>query len=112
MSEKNNIQGDSGENTSNPVAAGIIEWFARNSVAANLLMVFIVIAGLTSAWMIKKKIFPDFDINTVQVEVVYPGAGPDDIEQGIVFKIEESVRDISGIKKIISIAGKGLVGSL
>ncbi len=108
MSEKNNIQGDSGENTSNPVAAGIIEWFARNSVAANLLMVFIVIAGLTSAWMIKKKIFPDFDINTVQVEVVYPGAGPDDIEQGIVFKIEESVRDISGIKKIISIAREGV----
>lgn len=87
---------------------GIIAWFVRNSVAANLLMAFIIMAGLVSAWTIKKKIFPDFDINTIRVDVPYPGAGPDDIEQGVVLKLEETVRDISGIKKVVAIAREGI----
>ena len=88
--------------------SGVIGWFVNNSVAANLLMVMIIVAGLVSAWSIKKKIFPDFDVNTVQVEVSYPGAGSGDVEQSLVFKLEEAVRDITGIKKIVSFSREGM----
>ncbi len=87
--------------------SGIIAWFATNSVAANLMMLLIIGAGLLSAWMIKKQTFPDFDVNTIKVEVSYPGAGPTDIEQSILIRIEEAVRNISGIKKVVSMAYEG-----
>ncbi len=99
---------ENNNNQQNGSTGGMIGWFAANSVAANLLMAFIIVAGLSSAWMIKKKIFPDFDINTIRVEVPYPGAGPDDVEQSVVFKLEEAVRDITGIKKVIAIAREGI----
>ncbi|MDD7805401.1 MAG: efflux RND transporter permease subunit [Endozoicomonas sp. (ex Botrylloides leachii)] len=87
---------------------GVIAWFVNNSVAANLLMAIIIVAGLVSVWSIKKKIFPDFDVNTIQVTVNYPGAGSGDIEQSVLVKLEESVKDIAGIKKVISIARDGI----
>ncbi len=86
---------------------GMIAWFTNNSVAANLLMIAIVVAGIFSAVTIKKKMFPDFDINTVQVSVVYPGAGPDDVEQSVVLKLEEAVSDVTGIKKVVAVAREG-----
>ncbi|WP_330926425.1 efflux RND transporter permease subunit [Candidatus Sororendozoicomonas aggregata] len=94
-------------NTTRDKSNGIIAWFAANNVAANLMMLLIIAAGLISAWMIKKQTFPDFDVNTVKVEVNYPGAGPTDIEQSIIIKLEEAVRDISGIKKVVSMAYEG-----
>ena len=86
---------------------GVIAWFANNPVAANLLMIAIIVAGLLTAFTIKKTMFPDFDADTVQVTVDYPGAGADDVEQSVVFKIEEAIRDISGIKKVVSTARDG-----
>ncbi|WP_082211818.1 efflux RND transporter permease subunit [Endozoicomonas montiporae] len=87
---------------------GVIAWFANNPVAANLLMLTIIVAGLLSTYSIKKTIFPDFAADTIQVSVSYPGAGADDIEQSVVLKIEEAVRDLSGIKKVVSTAREGL----
>ncbi|WP_299729625.1 efflux RND transporter permease subunit [uncultured Endozoicomonas sp.] len=86
---------------------GIVAWFANNPVAANLLMILIIAAGLMSAFTIKKRMFPDFATNTVQVAVVYPGAGTLDIEQSVLLKIEESLRDIQGIKEVKSLAWEG-----
>ncbi|QIZ77454.1 efflux RND transporter permease subunit [Ferrimonas lipolytica] len=83
---------------------GIISWFARNSVAANLLMWVLIIGGLFSAATINKEIFPKFELNMVQVVVAYPGAAPQEIEEGITIKIEEAVKNIEGIKKIRSSA--------
>jgi multidrug efflux pump subunit AcrB len=90
---------------------GIISWFARNSVAANLLMVVLIIGGLFSAFTINKEIFPTFELNLLRISVAYPGAAPQEIEEGINIKIEESLQDISGIKKITSVASEG-VGSV
>ena len=87
--------------------SGLVSWFVNNPVAANLLMAMIVIAGLLSASGIKKKIFPDFDVNSIQVSVSYPGAGAGDIEQSVVLKLEEAVRDVSGIKRVVSFAWEG-----
>ncbi|MGB0360230.1 MAG: efflux RND transporter permease subunit, partial [Endozoicomonas sp.] len=86
---------------------GIVAWFVKNPVAANLLMILIIAAGLMSAFTIKKRMFPDFATNIVQVAVVYPGAGTLDIEQSILLKVEESLRDIQGIKEVKSLTWEG-----
>ncbi|QFU25191.1 efflux RND transporter permease subunit [Shewanella eurypsychrophilus] len=87
---------------------GIIAWFARNSVAANLLMVFLILGGLFSSYfLVNKEIFPSFELNYLQISVAYPGAAPQEIEEGINIKIEESIQDINGIKKVTSVASDG-----
>ena len=88
--------------------SGIIAWFARNSVAANLLMICILVGGLLTTLTINKKIFPTFELNYVSVVVAYPGAAPQEIEQGITIKIEEAIKEIEGIKRITSIASEGV----
>jgi len=86
---------------------GVIAWFAGNHVAANLLMLFIVVAGLFSAQSIRKETQPEFQLNWIQVQVPYLGAAPEEVEEGVVIKIEEAVQDIDGIKKIRSQASEG-----
>ncbi|MCG9695735.1 efflux RND transporter permease subunit [Shewanella sp. Isolate11] len=86
---------------------GVIAWFARNSVAANLLMIILLVGGLFSTIMINKEIFPSFELNYLQISVAYPGAAPQEIEEGINIKIEEALQDITGIKKITSVASEG-----
>jgi multidrug efflux pump subunit AcrB len=87
---------------------GIIAWFTRNSVAANLLMIFIILAGFTSYQSINKKMFPEFNTNSIQVMVPHLGAAPEEVEQAVILKIEESLEDIEGIKRITSIANEGM----
>ena len=86
---------------------GLIAWFARNSVAANLLMIVLIVGGLLSAVTIKKQIFPTFEINSVIVRVPYLGAAPQEVEEGILIKVEEAIKDIEGIKKITATATEG-----
>ncbi|GAA5218391.1 efflux RND transporter permease subunit [Corallincola platygyrae] len=90
---------------------GIIAWFARNSVAANLLMAVLLIGGLVSAFTIQREVFPQITLNLISVEVPYPGAAPQEVEEGINIRIEEAIEDITGIKKITSRASEG-IGSL
>ena len=90
---------------------GIIAWFARNSVASNLLMFVLIIGGLFSTMLINKEVFPTFELNLLNISVAYPGAAPQEIEEGINIKIEEAIQDISGIKKVTSVASEG-VGSV
>jgi multidrug efflux pump subunit AcrB len=90
---------------------GIIAWFARNSVAANLLMWVLIIGGLFGTVTINKQIFPTFELNFLSITVAYPGAAPQEIEEGINIKIEEAIQDINGIKKVTSVAREG-VGSV
>ncbi len=87
---------------------GVIAWFARNSVAANLLMWILLIGGLMSAITIQKQVFPNFEFNAISVRVPYLGAAPQEVEEGVLLKIEEAVKDIEGIKKITSTATEGL----
>lgn len=87
---------------------GIIAWFAANHVAANLLMLFIIVAGLISAVTIRKQTTPDFQLNTIQVRVAYLGAAPQEVEEGVVVKIEEAIQDVNGIVKLESRASEGL----
>jgi multidrug efflux pump subunit AcrB len=85
-----------------PAKKGIIAWFAYNPVAANLLMLIIIVVGLGSAFTIQRAMFPTLEIEFIFIEVAYPGAAPEEVEQGVVLKIEEAVNDIEGIKRIES----------
>ena len=96
MSEQNNPQ------------TGLIAWFAKNSVAANLMMVFIMIGGLYTYSTINKKITPDIELNRVRISVPFLGASPAEVEEGVVIRIEEAIQDIEGIERIDSFAFEGM----
>lgn len=86
---------------------GLIAWFAHNHVAANLLMIMIIVTGLFSVFTITKKAMPDIDLPLIQVRMAYPGAAPADVESGIVIQIEKAVEDVDGIDRIRSVANEG-----
>lgn len=86
---------------------GLIAYFANNSVAANLLMFFIVIMGVVSFLFIQRQMFPNFEVNYINVQANYPGASPQEIEESILIKVEESLKDVTGIKKAVSTANRG-----
>lgn len=78
---------------------GLIAYFANNSVAANLMMLFIIVMGFLSYNTIQRQMFPNIEINYINVNANYPGASPQEIEESILIKIEESLKDITEIKK-------------
>ncbi|WP_417851348.1 efflux RND transporter permease subunit [Thalassoglobus sp.] len=80
---------------------------AQNSIAANLLMVILLGGGVWSAFTIQKEVFPQFQLDVVEVSVGYPGAAPSEVEQGILRPIEEAVRGVDGIREITSEAREG-----
>jgi len=86
---------------------GIIAYFANNSVAANLLMGFILIMGIISYLTIQRQMFPTIERNYINISVQYPGASPQEIEENIVLKIEEQLNDITEIKKSIGRSWRG-----
>lgn len=87
---------------------GIINWFARNSVAANLLAVTIIVGGFSSLSSVKQEIFPETDPRMVTVEIVYQGASPEEVEKGVCQPIEEAIEGMDEIKKIRSTATEGM----
>lgn len=81
---------------------------ASNAVAANVLMLVLVIGGLvTLAAGLKREVLPEVELDAILVEAVYPGASPAEVEQGVVLAVEEAVRGIDGVKKIRSMAMEG-----
>jgi multidrug efflux pump subunit AcrB len=87
---------------------GLIGWFTKNPVAANLLMLFIIVAGAISAVTISKDMFPRTDRNIVQVSAVYPGAAPVEVEKGVILPIESALQGLSGVKEMRSKASRDL----
>jgi len=88
---------------------GIISWFTRNGVAANLLMATIIMAGVfTVAYRVPLEVFPDFAIDRITVNMPYRGATPSEVEEGVVIRIEEAIQDLEGIEEIISTSSEGV----
>ena len=84
----------------------MISFFARNGVAANLLMATIAIAGIytLSTGRIPVEVFPSFEEDWVNIGVTYRGATPEEVEESIVVKIDEAIVDVEGIERIVSTA--------
>jgi multidrug efflux pump subunit AcrB len=87
---------------------GPIKWMANNHVAANLLMMIFIVGGIILGFNIKQEVFPEFELDFVRISVAYPGAGPEEVEDGIILKIEENLSSIVGIKETKSIATEGV----
>lgn len=90
---------------------GVIAWMTKNAVAANLLMVIILLGGFLAVFRLKQEVFPEFDLDVISVSCTYPGASPTDIEQGIILAIEETVRGVDGVKRVTAKAMEN-VGSV
>ncbi len=86
---------------------GPIAWMVGHSVAANLIMLLCLLGGYMSLRKIKQEVFPNLDTDEVTVSVAYPGASPEEIEEGILQAIEEAVRGIDGVDEVNSVASEG-----
>lgn len=87
---------------------GVIAWFAENKVAANLLMLLIVVAGYLSLMDTRKEILPDVSLDLITITIPYPGASPDDVEKSVLSRVESVIYDIEGIRTISSQANEHL----
>lgn len=78
----------------------LVRWFAENNIAANLLMIFIFVGGLTALGRINKEVNPSFRDDVVSISISYRGAGPKEVEQQICLRIEESLEGTEGMDKL------------
>ena len=85
----------------------LIQWSIKNSPAMNTLMIASLIVGLVCLLVMRREIFPEFELEIVLVTVPYPGASPEEIEEGICQKIEEKLSNIKGLKKMTAVAREG-----
>ena len=86
---------------------GLIAWWTKNSVAANLLMVTIIVAGVYAYFQLEREVDPSATFSGASISVAWPGASPVEIEEQVVLRIEEAVSDVDGIKHIDSTAREG-----
>ncbi len=100
------MQDSTAEQTKNE-QSGVLAWMARKSIAANLLMFLLIAGGFWTAAQIQKEVFPRFELDIVNVSIVYPGATPAEVEQGILQPVEEAIRGVQGIREITSTAREG-----
>ena len=91
---------------------GMIDWFARNPVAANLLMVFLIVSGLIGLFNVRGETFPEIELDMVSIQVPYLGAAPEEVEEGVCIRIEEAIQGIDGIEQITSMANEGAASVL
>lgn len=85
----------------------VIRWAIGNSPAMNTLLIASMLVGGFSLVMMRREVFPEFELDIVLVSVPYPGASPQEVEEGICQKVEEACQSISGIRKQTSVAQEG-----
>ena len=86
----------------------MIRWMAEHKVAANLLMLILLIWGGMSTLNLKQELFPEFELDLIRVSISYPGATPEEVEESIIVPIESAIEGIEGIKKLTSTAREGV----
>ncbi len=87
---------------------GLIAWFIANPVAANLLMIVLLVGGALSAFNLRSQVFPTISPGTVIVTVPFPGATPAEVEEGVTRRVEEAVLGIDGVKRVTSNASENV----
>jgi multidrug efflux pump subunit AcrB len=86
----------------------LVNWTVRNMPAMNTLVIAVLLGGAICFAAMRREVFPEFDLEIVLVNVPYPGATPEEVEEGICQKIEEACRSVAGIKKMTSVAQEGM----
>ncbi len=87
--------------------SGLLAWFAGNAVAANILMLALVLSGFYMITTMRTEVFPEIDPRTVTVSVAYSGANPQEVESGINVRVESALSGVSGIQRVTSSAAEG-----
>lgn len=95
------------QKSDNNIKKGLLAWFADNHVAANLLMMAVITGGLIYLSTIKQEVFPEFSLDVVKITVSYPGATPEEVEEGTIMAIEEEVRALEEVDRVTAIAQEG-----
>ncbi|WP_447968996.1 efflux RND transporter permease subunit [Nitrospira sp. M1] len=85
---------------------GPLAWMVHNRVTPNLLMLLLLCGGLLMTTQIKQEVFPEFEQDTVTILVPFPGASPQEVEQGVILAIEEAVQNLDGIEEVLSTASE------
>lgn len=85
---------------------GPLAWMVYNRVTPNLMMLVLLFGGWFFASAIKKEVFPEFESDTVTVSVPFPGASPEEVEQGVILAIEEAISGLEGIQEISASASE------
>ncbi|MFO8099784.1 MAG: efflux RND transporter permease subunit [Salinibacter sp.] len=85
-----------------------IAWFARHGVAANLLMLLLLVGGLTAGGLVVQENFPEFSLDAVEIRVRYPGASPEDVEDAIVRRVEDRIEGVEGIDRVLGTAAENI----
>ena len=88
-------------------SAGPIAWMARHSVAPNLLMLVLILGGLFMTTRIRQEYLPTTERDTVTVTIALPGATPEEVEQSIILAVEEELRSVQGVDKLLATANEG-----
>ena len=86
---------------------GVIAWWVRNPVAANLLMIILFIGGLVSYFQIERELEPYVEFPGAWTSVSWPGASPQDVEEQIIVRMEEALSEVDGVNRMWSFAGEG-----
>lgn len=85
---------------------GIINYFIKFPIAANLLMFGLLIMGIAGLLNMKSTFFPEVESRTISIQTVYPGSSPEEIEEGIVNKIEENLKGLTGVERVTSVSNE------
>ena len=85
----------------------LIDWFARNRVVANLLMLSIIVLGLSAVFSINREVFPEFEMDIISIGIPYLGAAPEEVEDAVVVRVEEAIEGLEGVKRLTSTASEG-----
>ncbi len=83
------------------------KWSIKNNVSVNLIMIFIIMAGIFTVMKMRRELMPQFSLGMIWVSVAYPGSSPEEVEEGICIKIEEQIQSIEGIDRLRSTAREG-----
>ncbi len=100
--------GDPGKESSKNTSGGFIHIFAQHPVAANLLMIMMIIFGAYSLTKLNKQFFPNFELDYISVRVVWPGASAEDVERSITIPLEQALRTLDGAKETTSTSTRSL----
>ena len=95
-------------NDDTSLGGGLVGWFVHNPVAANLLMIVLLIGGVLMAGNLRTQVFPTIQPGIVTVSVPYPGATPAEVEEGVTRRVEEAVLGIDGVKRVSSTASENI----
>ncbi|MCG8615801.1 MAG: efflux RND transporter permease subunit, partial [Desulfobacterales bacterium] len=82
-------------------------WSVEHRVTVNLIMVFLIVAGWFTAINMRREMFPQFSLDMIDITVPYPGASPEEVEEGICIKIEEQLKSLEDVKTMYSTAIEG-----